>query len=384
MNQDRSDALSILLDLMRFVAASLVVMEHLSSRLLMGYGDLQGHGMLINALYLSNLLGGPSVIIFFVLSGFFISRSLLSQFDVSHNWLPHYFLNRLTRLYIVLIPALLLTFALDIIASFYGYATIHLDTATLLGNLFFIQTIIVRQYGSNGPLWSLSNEFWYYMIFPLLFLSATSYHYIMRIIYILSALLLLRFIGIYKSEYFICWLAGAVLSIRSIKYVKAPKVLLVLSAFILIIAVIFRPMMDRQRLGFDFHPPVLFIDVCISMSVAIFIYLMSGCLNKKACLVNRRVDNMIQRCASFSFSMYLIHYPLVNLGYWYAKSKGFRELYPSAGSFMLEISLVIAICLISYLFSLVTERHTAAAKIAMIKVYYDARGRYRPPRVIRD
>src|SRR6202030_3749589 len=38
-----------------------------------------------------------------------------------------------------------------------------------LGNLFFVQTILCRTFGSNGPLWSLANEFWYYLLFPLLF-----------------------------------------------------------------------------------------------------------------------------------------------------------------------------------------------------------------------
>lgn len=38
----------------------------------------------------------------------------------------------------------------------------------MLGNIFFLQTIVTPVVGSNGPLWSLANEFWYYLIFPLL------------------------------------------------------------------------------------------------------------------------------------------------------------------------------------------------------------------------
>jgi peptidoglycan/LPS O-acetylase OafA/YrhL len=34
--------------------------------------------------------------------------------------------------------------------------------------LAFLQTIIVPVYGTNGPLWSLANEFWYYVLFPLM------------------------------------------------------------------------------------------------------------------------------------------------------------------------------------------------------------------------
>ena len=36
-----------------------------------------------------------------------------------------------------------------------------------MGNLFFLQTIFVPPFGSNAPLWSLSFEFWYYLLFPL-------------------------------------------------------------------------------------------------------------------------------------------------------------------------------------------------------------------------
>jgi peptidoglycan/LPS O-acetylase OafA/YrhL len=38
---------------------------------------------------------------------------------------------------------------------------------TFVGNLAFLQTIAVPIFGTNGPMWSLANEFWYYLIFPL-------------------------------------------------------------------------------------------------------------------------------------------------------------------------------------------------------------------------
>src|SRR5262249_14488667 len=40
-----------------------------------------------------------------------------------------------------------------------------------LGNLFFLQTILVPTFGTNGPMWSLANEFWYYVLFPCAFLA---------------------------------------------------------------------------------------------------------------------------------------------------------------------------------------------------------------------
>src|SRR5206468_11759198 len=110
-----------------------------------------------------------------------------------------YLLARLTRLYIVLLPALLLGGALDqtgmhlagtdtVYSGHSGMHALNVDVratsgpTTLLANGLFLQTIAlpgmhgqqVPAFGSNGPLWSLSNEFWYYMAFPLLvLLSAT-------------------------------------------------------------------------------------------------------------------------------------------------------------------------------------------------------------------
>jgi peptidoglycan/LPS O-acetylase OafA/YrhL len=41
----------------------------------------------------------------------------------------------------------------------------HLGFSTFVGNLLQLQTIVVSSLGSNGPLWSLANEWWYYVLF---------------------------------------------------------------------------------------------------------------------------------------------------------------------------------------------------------------------------
>ena len=93
---------------------------------------------------------------------------------------------RLARLWTVVVPALLLTLALDFtgmaVSGGRGYdgslfgllssgpslnAPIDHSFTTFLANLAFLQTISAPVYGSNGPLWSLANEFWYYVAFPL-------------------------------------------------------------------------------------------------------------------------------------------------------------------------------------------------------------------------
>ncbi len=93
---------------------------------------------------------------------------------------------RLTRLWVVLLPALVLTVALDLAglrlfpqstSIYHGPAgqsevranLIHtLSPLVVAGNASFLQTILVPTAGSNIALWSLSNEFWYYLAFPFL------------------------------------------------------------------------------------------------------------------------------------------------------------------------------------------------------------------------
>src|SRR5262249_6167162 len=139
--------------------------------------------------YFGTGLGHQCVMVFFVLSGFFISSSVLRDLrDSNWSW-SGYLKNRCSRLYIVLVPALLLTLFWDQLGMdwfntppiYYGRGNQNViqnvmertSLGILAGNFFFLQTIFVPCLGSNGPLWSLSNEFWYYMLFPCLVLLLT-------------------------------------------------------------------------------------------------------------------------------------------------------------------------------------------------------------------
>jgi peptidoglycan/LPS O-acetylase OafA/YrhL len=72
---------------------------------------------LIAAAYLITGLGHQWVIVFFVLSGYLVGGSVLRSVAVNHWSWRVYLLNRLTRLYAVLIPALVFGGLLDLGAS---------------------------------------------------------------------------------------------------------------------------------------------------------------------------------------------------------------------------------------------------------------------------
>jgi peptidoglycan/LPS O-acetylase OafA/YrhL len=110
--------------------------------------------------------GPESVIVFFVLSGFVIKYTYEKSKDKSFKF---YFLRRFIRLYVPLIFIFLLGYILKCVKE---GSLAYPEWTTLLGNLFMLQDVITQKpnvvsgtYMGNGVLWSLSYEWWFYMLF---------------------------------------------------------------------------------------------------------------------------------------------------------------------------------------------------------------------------
>ena len=152
-------ALSLYLDLIRFLAALAVFLTHASSPLFGGTGAglFEKHGH-------------EAVMVFFVLSGFVIS--FVTQ--TKENHIQSYILNRLARLYSVSFPALFLVLVLDytgalMAPSLYlnGLSQDSYPVLRILINALFLNEIwfeSIRPF-TNAPYWSLGYEFWYYILF---------------------------------------------------------------------------------------------------------------------------------------------------------------------------------------------------------------------------
>jgi peptidoglycan/LPS O-acetylase OafA/YrhL len=173
------------LDLARGLAALAVCAGHLRAAIFVDFGQLESSTLVQKVFYAMTSLGHEAVMIFFVLSGYLVGGSILKQ-KHKFEWLK-YSITRLTRLWVVLIPALLLTLIVDqtillfhpevfaganseMWASGPDKSNYSSSISALIGNMFFQQTVFVPIYGTNSPLWSLSNEFYYYLIFPALML----------------------------------------------------------------------------------------------------------------------------------------------------------------------------------------------------------------------
>ena len=145
---------SLYLDLLRAAASLIVLVGHAASIFDMPGVPLWGH---------------HAVMLFFVLSGYVICHTA----DTRETAAQVFLVARFARLWSVLFPAILLTIICDVIGRQYGtlpgaYAHVPSDHplirvgATLS---FTAESWVSIQPFSNGAVWSLCVEFWYYMLF---------------------------------------------------------------------------------------------------------------------------------------------------------------------------------------------------------------------------
>lgn len=186
---------SIYLDGLRFTAALLVLFDHAT----------------FEGLYTTQFadlfrpFGHDAVIIFFVLSGYVIAYSA----NTKDRTAGRYFVSRGARIYSVAAPAILMTIVLQYIGmtlypahfghpyqfdSLWAYVPFYLSFGT---DFWFLNENMLN----NGPFWSLSYEVWYYVLFAAGFYLAGRRR-------IFGLLVILLLVGPRQWLLFPIWIAG--------------------------------------------------------------------------------------------------------------------------------------------------------------------------------
>jgi len=340
--------LSHVLNLLRAVSAGLVLIGHIGM-LIYGKG--------INAAfdYVTGF-GHQAVMLFFVLSGFLVSRSAIIGITSGKEGIYQYIADRLIRLYIVLIPALLLTWLLDTAlltwfsgAEKFAYVEARTGLLNLLGNIAFLQTIYVPVFGSNGPLWSLSNEFWYYVLFPLMigaFLFRKGVVAILPVALIVPVVLMLP-TAILK--YFTVWLLGAAAwAIRRRIIASRPVAWGIFMTLFL-------------ASGFSFAQ-VQYVGFAFELMIAASLVLLINCYRFSEAEPGRWYHALkVRLFADFSYSLYLVHFPMLVLASSVMATYGWQLSLDMAGIVAFPI-IVLAIYMLALMFAAVTELKTLQMK----------------------
>lgn len=364
-----------ILDIVRAISSLLVCANHLRSAVFTDFSDLNQPGVFDKIFYFATSLGHQSVIVFFVISGFLIGGSIIksrTKFEAQP-----YALSRLTRLYTVLIPALLFTIAIDLyLAKVYPGAlgqyyqqwnsgptisSYSNSFVTFLGNFLFLQNIFVSTFGTNSPLWSLSYELWYYVTFPLFLIPALKLKNISLktapksvvapILLLMVALGIVILLPFDAQIGFLIWIIGAVLIYsEKLSFSK----LFQASTFGLFVGSLLSLKLAPVK---QLNPHVQ--DLIITATFTLFLV---GNLNAALIPIQKAKIFLksINVLSNVSFTLYLFHFPLVVL--LACAIVGPKPMDPSLKSYIIYFFMLGLILIVTYMAWFIFERNTYKIK----------------------
>ncbi|WP_348684998.1 acyltransferase family protein [Aeromonas bestiarum] len=304
MERKLSKSNSSILDLIRGISAQLVVVGH----------GISFCGVAVrfhqpNFPWIQNI----AVVIFFILSGFVISYSLGRKSHRDDYNFTHYFVDRFVRIYTSFIPVLIFIVAIDLFSwslngDLYAYNE-ALNVKTFISNIFMLQDYpfinFVTSFGSARPLWTVAVEWWIYLFVGALFFTFKNrsknvcvYFFIV----LLSTVPIYNLIGGRGNGLTLYWVYGVIIYYifkrAMLKDVSVIKMFIMMN--VLIVMAYYRVMSNLQE--YD-HLFALYLAGIIILLVEI-----STRFDFKEIVV--RASTFL---ASYSYSLYLIHYSIFDL-----------------------------------------------------------------------
>lgn len=214
---------SFALDQMRWIAAVAVLLHHARHH---SVGEMAGVPLSAagQVFGLATSYGALAVVIFFVLSGVLVGGAVLTR-PLQRD---RYVVDRASRICAVAFPALIFAFAVNgaLQATFgdaYGSAGFGcvMSLGDLLTHALFLNNGYVETSCAIGPYWSLHNEVFYYLLWPLIVLGLRG----QRMLLVLAGAILLslavrRDFGPHSTLlYFPIWIVGALMVIPRVRAV---------------------------------------------------------------------------------------------------------------------------------------------------------------------
>ncbi|MDC0434626.1 acyltransferase [bacterium] len=343
------------LDLIRFLAALVVVLGHVKAATFVEFFDLieSDKSFIIAAAFGFARLGHEAVLLFFVMSGFLVGGRAIERM-IKGSFRPYdYAIDRIVRIMLPLVPALILTMIIRLIID--G----NFDPLHLVGNLFSLQGIVVPPFGENIPLWSLSYEVWFYF---LAFIVGVAFkNGVLSTSIQVSLITVFLVFSVLNATYLFCWLVGAMAFLTLPDHFKWTTfifscVLCLLSIFAIQVGVTDLP----ESLLYIEHlaPSPNISRLLFSLSVALLLQQLIRIEPKGQALIKLEAAGTV--LALSSYTLYLTHLPIIQLLIFMGIEKKDSIGLASVSIFI----LVTVVCLLaSWLLYLMFEKHTILVRL---------------------
>jgi len=359
-----------LLDVVRGVAALLVVLGHsrdISARV-SGLNHT-GDSFFEMLLLVPSSFAVEAVAVFFVLSGYLVGGQVIRQNREGRFCWGEFLIKRLSRLWAVLIPGLFITYIAWLAMTHLSPQSYTLATSSTLPsalcNVLFLQESWCDSYLINSSLWSLSYEFWFYIIFTSLITALYAMFSQSWTSVILNILVVFLSVAIFGTQVLLlipAWLLGVGISL----VVEKPNLIrdkirsnaytwLVSSLVLLIFSFLLSNYLHLDR---------TMLTLTVSIPSALVILSITQ-IDHEIPLLRRPID-IGANLGKWSFSIYVFHLPIVKVLLTLAHK---QELINLFGLPVMTYSIVIVTLPLTWFMWWLTERHTNHLRDTMFTLY---------------
>ncbi|WP_162525199.1 acyltransferase family protein [Rariglobus hedericola] len=340
---------------MRFLAAFLVVLCHARPEHWVAWSELNKDHEIISKLFFLLIRPGPeAVVIFFVLSGYFVGGKVMERFANGTFKPEDYLRDRISRIFTPLLPSLLLTIICVWIVNRGFTDGFGLE---LLGNIFQMQGILCERLEGNAPLWSLSYEVWFYTFAGALATLCLRPHK-KNVTWLISGALILFSawcLTMLDTVYFFCWIMGALAYVLPMP--DFGKKGLIAGLVLAFIAASTSQATGTYQGGLiaNSEPIHKAATLLLAASVSFLIPILA---NTGWRFSSSRIMLSGPYLAAFSYTLYLTHYPLLLvMNTLHAPFQAFTPV--SVCLFFIKIGVCVAVAWLVYL---PFERNTARVR----------------------
>ena len=293
------------IDWLRFLAAFEVFLFHTRLYVFEPYDQFAPaqRNVAVMAWFAVTHFGGEAVLVFFALSGYLVGGGLIERVRAGTFRPAAYAIDRATRLMVPFVPALAISVVLQVVTHE------PVDVVRTLGNLLSLQGVVVEVDPYLGVDWSLAYETWFYILGGAL-AALLSVPRRRGLALAVAGVAFLVFAVLEHPDLLFCWVLGALAAQFPL---RRPHRLAMLAGAVLCATGMF--LANSLFAGVRSNPLQLGAvngAVCNLLITAGVLLVLRNIVEVPArSAFAQAFDRLGTRLARFSYSLYLIHIPLL-------------------------------------------------------------------------